>query len=220
MIQDRKQAGLSLAKALQPYKNENPVILALPRGGVPVAAEIATELGAPLDVLLVRKIGAPFNREFALGAICEDSAPVFSHRLLMQLELEPEDLGMTIEAEKKEISRQRAIYRQGRALPGLNQRTVILVDDGLATGATVLAAIEYLKSLKVKKMVIAVPVAAADSAQALRPKVHELVTLEEHENFRSVRQWYQHFDQVSDEEVLALLQSKRLPPVKQQRPTQ
>lgn len=208
---NRQQAGRLLGEKLIGYKNLSPIILALPRGGVPVAAEIAAALKAPLEVLVVRKIGHPFQRELAVGAICEDEDPIWSEKILSRVGLEPDDMGATVKSEENKIKKQIESFREGRKLPSMTQKMAIIVDDGLATGSTVTAAIKYLKKKGAAKIIVAVPIAAASSAKQLRGKVDALVILEEPEDLVSVGQWYQDFSQVSDEEVISLLKAKSKP---------
>lgn len=202
---NRQQAGRLLGERLLAYKNLRPMILALPRGGVPVAAEIAATLGAPLEVLIVRKIGHPLQQELAVGAICEEEDPIWNERILSRSGFEPDDLGSTIKAEINKIRQQTEAFREGRKLPSIKKNVVIVVDDGLATGATALAAVKYLKQKGALKIIVAIPVAATNSARQLRTKIDELVILEECEDLSSVGQWYEDFSQVTDEEVVTLL---------------
>lgn len=204
-FQNRQQAGRLLADRLEKFVADKPLLLALPRGGVPVAAEIARILNLPLEVLIVRKIGSPYNSELAVGAVCEGAEPVFNDYLLSQLGLTPDDLDLTVKQERREIERQLKVFRHNRNLPKLAKRTVIVVDDGLATGATMFAAIHCLKKKGSKKIVIASPVAARTMAQSLRKKVSEVIVIEEHADLWSVGRWYDDFTQVSDDEVSALL---------------
>lgn len=209
IFQDRTEAGKLLAQKLQSYKNENTIVLALPRGGVPVAAEIARALRTPLDVLIVRKIGAPFQAELAAGAICENDEPIWNTSILFKLSLEPDDMAKTVQLERQNIERQTKLFREGRSFPSLSKKNIIIVDDGLATGATMSAAVKYVKKKGAAVVVIAVPVAAARSAAALRKAVHEIVALEERTDLVSVGQWYEDFTQVSNEEVIRLLAKSR-----------
>lgn len=208
IFKNRTQAGELLAAKLLKYKNKNPIILALPRGGVPVAAEIAYKLAAPFDVLVVRKIGAPFNSELAIGAVCENDEPILNTITLSQIGFEPDDVKNTLKSEKNEVQRQINLFRQGSKLGDLTEHYVIVVDDGLATGATVKAAIKYLQKKGVEHIVVAVPVAPASTARVIRPRVDELVTLVELEDLYSVGQWYQDFTQVTDKEVISLLSAQ------------
>lgn len=199
-FQNRKHAGQLLAAKVLHLKAENPILLALPRGGVSVAAEIAKELEIPLEVLVVRKIGSPFSSEVAVGAICEHAEPIFSDYMLAQMGLNPDSLKAAIQQEKKEVDRQLKEFRNNRPL-NIARKTVILVDDGLATGATMLAAIQCMNKKGAKKIVVAVPVAAALMAQSLRKKVDEVIAVEERNDLWSISRWYEDFTQVSDEDV-------------------
>jgi len=205
IFQNRKHAGQVLADQLQKYQGEDTIVLALPRGGVPVAAPIAEKLGVPVHILAVRKIGSPLQPELAAGAICEDADPIWNNSILCHLGLEPDDLGSNVVSEKRKIERQVQMFRRGRALPSLFRKTVIVVDDGLATGATMMAAVRYLKNKAAAKIIVAVPVAASKTARALRDRADEVIVAEEREDLMSVGQWYYDFSQVSDEEVLAIL---------------
>jgi putative phosphoribosyl transferase len=207
IFRNRQQAGQQLAEELKKKNYENPLILALPRGGVPVAAEVARRLHAPLEVLLVRKLGAPFQPELALGAICEDSPPLWKDSLLYQTGLEPDDLGACLEQEKAKILKQKKLFRQGRPLQALSGRTLIVVDDGLATGATMEAAVRYLKHLAVNRLVVAVPVGAAAAIANLRGKTNEVIVLQSPVDLMSIGQWYEDFSQVSDSKVIDILKS-------------
>ncbi len=205
IFRDRSNAGQLLAKPLQKYKSENPIVLALPRGGVPVALEIANALDAPLEVLIVRKIGAPFQNELAIGAICEDEEPIWNETMLSRMELEPDDLGITVGAEIAKIKHQTDLFRNGRKFPSVVKKTAIVVDDGLATGATMAAAIKFLRKKGAAKIVVAVPVSAADSTRKLRNKVDDFIVLEDREDLMSVGQWYHDFSQTSDDDVIHCL---------------
>lgn len=206
LFKNRVHAGRLLAEKLKNYKNKDVLVLALPRGGVPVAAEIARALNAPLDVLLVRKIGAPFQTELAVGALCEDELPVWNTPMLSQLGLEPDDLNHTVSLETQKIKFQAGLFRKGRHLPPVYQKPVIIVDDGLATGATMLAAVKLLKKKRAVKIIAAIPVAAATSAELLRKKVDEVIVIEEREDLMSVGQWYEDFSQTTNEEAISLLE--------------
>lgn len=210
IFQDRKHAGKLLGEALSHYKNEDAVIFALPRGGVPVAAQISTALKLPLDILIVRKIGAAFQAELAAGAICEDEDPVWNQSVLSQIGLNTEDLAPTLRAEKEKIKKQRELFRNNEKVSNVHHKTVIVVDDGLATGFTMLAAIKYLKKKGAAKIVVAVPVAAEKSARQLKTKVDEVVILEKPADLWAVSQWYDDFSQVSDEDVVADLHRNNL----------
>lgn len=206
---NRKHAGQLLAEKLLKYKNSNPQILALPRGGVPVASEIATALRAPMDVLIVRKIGAPYQPELAVGALCEDEAPIWNPSILSRMGLEPDDMHKIVKKESDKIKKQIQLFREGRELTAFEKKTVIVVDDGLATGSTMLAAVNYLKKKGVTEIIVAAPIAADTSCEKLRAEVAGVVVLDEREDLRSVGEWYIDFTQVSDEQVVALLEESR-----------
>lgn len=205
---DRADAGRRLAARLRGMNLADPVVLALPRGGVPVGYEIARELKAPLDALLVRKLGAPGQEEFALGAIVEAEKPI---RVLN--EGVPAHLLPHVEAEAarqaQEIERRRKIYRDGRPLIAVGGRTAIVVDDGIATGATFRAALEAMKQLHAAKVVAAIPVAPSDSLPAVQALADEVVCLATPEPFYAVGLHYGDFSQTTDEEVVELLKQAR-----------
>ncbi len=205
IFNDRKHAGQLLGEKLLSYKTHNPIILCLPRGGVAVGVEIATLLSASLEVLIVRKIGAPFQSELAVGALCEDDVPIWNEHILSRTGLKPDDLSDTISKESKKIKHQIQTFRGGRKFSEITNKVVIVVDDGLATGATASAAVRYLKKKGAAKIILAVPVAASSSARQLRGKVDELVILEERTDLTSVGQWYKDFSEVTDEQVVSLL---------------
>ncbi len=210
-FENRQHAGRMLAEKLQKFVAENPLLLALPRGGGPVAAEIAHHLNLPLEVLIVRKIGSPYNSELAVGALCEGAEPLYNDYLLSQLGLTPDDLNSTVRQETKEIDRQLKEFRQNQHLPKLAKRTVILVDDGLATGATMLSAIQCLKKKGCKKIIVAAPVASSLMAQSIRKKVSEVVTVEERSDLWSIGRWYEDFTPVADADVKQLLVNFKRP---------
>lgn len=206
---NRQHAGRLLAEKLESFKFQNPIILALPRGGVPVAAEVATVLDAPLEVLAVRKIGAPFQPEVAVGALCEDEKPLWRQKLLSNLELKPEDLENSVNAEIEKVRQQIKLFRQGRSLASVKGRTVIVVDDGLATGATMWAAISFLQHHDAKKIVVAAPVSATSAAEKFRSSGTQVVATFETEDLNSVGEWYEDFSQVSNEEVIQILKEHK-----------
>ncbi|HEX3485450.1 MAG TPA: phosphoribosyltransferase [Micropepsaceae bacterium] len=200
-------AGRKLASALIHLKSEHPVVLALPRGGVPVGFEVAKALQAPLDIVLVRKIGVPGQPELALGAVVDGPHP---HLVVNEELAELVHPGRRyIEAEEKrqlaEIERLRHLYRPGRPAIELGHRTIIVVDDGIATGATMKAVLKALRDLKPKHVALAVPVAASDSLRDLAPLAEETVCLMTPEPFYSVGAFYHRFEQTTDEEVIDLL---------------
>ena len=205
VFSDRTYAGRLLADKLLSYREETIQVLGLSRGGVPVAAVIAEVLEAPLDVILVRKIGAPFNPELALGALCENAEPILTENLLAQVHLTGDDLIDIMEAEKKEIRRQKRKVRKGRDLKNIKGQTILVVDDGLATGSTMSAAVRYLRNTGAGKIIAAVPIASTRSADCLRKKVDEFVALEENDDLMAVSHWYDDFEPVSDQEVLSYL---------------
>jgi putative phosphoribosyl transferase len=205
-FRDRAHAGRALAARLAHLRAAAPVVVGLPRGGVPVAAEVAAALGAQLDVVLVRKIGAPDREELAVGAIGEDGVTVRNDAVLRELGISWDDLTDRIEHERAEIRRRAAVLRSG-ARPDLHGRTVILVDDGIATGATVIAALRVLRDLGASHVVLAVPVAPPDSLAALAPLADEIVCPMTPKRFAAVGQWYDDFTQVPDDRVRTLLKS-------------
>ena len=203
---DRYQAGRLLAEALAHYRGATAaVVVALPRGGVPVAAEVAAALGVPLDVLVVRKLGAPGHSELAVGAIASGGARVINEELVRQLGLDAATLDRIAERETGELHRREALYRGRRPALEVAGRTVVLVDDGVATGATMLAAVSALRELGAKRLVVAVPVGAPDSLARLREAADEVVCLLAPIQLASVGQWYDDFSQTGDAEVRSLL---------------
>lgn len=205
MFADRHDAGRRLAGMLEHYDGSGAVVLALPRGGVPVAAEVARALGGRLDVLVARKIGAPGRPELGVGAIAEGGQPILDERTLRLLRLAPSDLETTIAAEREELARRVSRYRGARPLPALEGRTVIVVDDGLATGVTARAALAALREHRPGRLVLAVPVSSPDTAEAMTEHADEVVVLHTARQFVAVGQWYADFGQTSDETVLDLL---------------
>ncbi|OGE38342.1 hypothetical protein A3B45_00760 [Candidatus Daviesbacteria bacterium RIFCSPLOWO2_01_FULL_39_12] len=212
MFKDRQSAGKLLTKHLQEYKGtDNVVVLAIPRGGVVVAKEVASDLNLALDIIVTRKIGAPMQPELALGAVDADGEVVWDERMINDLGLKIEDLADTVKKEVEEIKRREKEYRHER--PGLAKliegKEIILVDDGIATGATTLAAVNYLKRHKAAKIVLAIPVASQEAANKLSEKVDQLIILETPEYFQAVGQFYEEFGEVTDEEVVELLNHGR-----------
>jgi putative phosphoribosyl transferase len=205
-FQNRVDAGRRLGERLDHLRAENPIVVGLPRGGVPVAAEIATVLDAPLDIVLVRKIGAPGREELAVGAIGEDGVTVRNVTVLEELGLTWPDLDAQVEHERAEIERRAETLRPWPR-PSLRDRTVILVDDGIATGATVVAAVRVTRRLGAGRIVLAVPVAPADTVARLREIADEVVCGLAPKRFLAVGQWYHDFRQVLDGEVRELLES-------------
>ncbi|MGZ4370522.1 MAG: phosphoribosyltransferase [Gaiellaceae bacterium] len=205
-FRDRAHAGRVLARALLAYAGrDDVVVLALPRGGVPVAAELARALGAQLDVFVVRKLGLPGHEELAMGAVAPGGVLVLDDRLVRGLGIPDEVLQETVEKELRELERREAAYRAGRPPLDLEGKTVILVDDGLATGATMRAAALALRKVKPARVVVAVPVASAETCDEFRADVDEIVCALTPSPFHAVGLWYDDFSQTSDEEVRALL---------------
>lgn len=210
MFQDRADAGRQLAAALLARRAvPNPIVLALPRGGVPVAYEVACALHAPLDVFIVRKLGAPQNKEFAMGAIASGGVIIVDREAMQAMGVGKAALDAVIEAEQAELSRREKTYREGRPPPNIQGHTVILVDDGMATGATMRAAIAAIKKHRPGSIVVAVPVAAADTLEAIRAEVNDAVCLATPSPFRAVGLWYASFPQTTDRQVGDLLAKAR-----------
>jgi predicted phosphoribosyltransferase len=206
-FRDRSDAGRALAGALRHYANRNDVVvLALPRGGAPVAYEVARELGAPLDIFLVRKLGVPGHEEYAMGAIAEGDAIVLSRDVIQQLGIPQQAVDSVIQQERAELERRARLYRHGRPPPEVRDRVVILVDDGLATGSTMRAAVQALQGLRPARVVVAVPVAPAQTCEALRDVSDEVFCLRTPEPFYAVGLWYADFPQTLDNEVRELLE--------------
>ena len=205
VFRDRRDAGRRLAALLEPYRAERPVVIGMPRGGVPVAAEVARALGAPLDVTVVRKIGAPMNPEFALGALAEGGVGVLSERTARAAGLSDDALRSLVGEVGRELAERTRHLRGGREPLELEGRTAIVVDDGLATGRSALAAIRSVRKRGAARVILAVPVAAPASLAALRPEVDELVCVEAPEDLWAVGAWYADFAPTSEEEVISLL---------------
>jgi putative phosphoribosyl transferase len=204
---DRRDAGRRLAVELTHLAREHPVIVALPRGGVPVGFEVARALDAPLEVLAVRKLGAPANSELAIGAVVEDGTGVLDQDSISRLGVSGPMLDAVLERESAELRRRVKRYRGDRTPVSLSDRVAIVVDDGLATGLTGLAAVRALRRRDVRRIVLAVPVATSESLAMLAEEADKVLYLEVPDRLLSVGSWYRDFDPVSDEEVLALLAS-------------
>jgi len=208
---DRLEAGRLLAERLLHLKDSNPVILALPRGGVPIACEIARLLSAPVDVVLVRKIGAPQNEEYAIGAISDGEQPdiYIDQDLVAQLRVSPDYLRETEQAALREIERRRRLYLGAHPPIPIAGHTAIVVDDGIATGATMLAALQATRRRNPARLVLAAPVASAEAARRLAREVDESVILSVPEPFHAVGQFYRSFPQLTDQEVVQQLDAAR-----------
>jgi predicted phosphoribosyltransferase len=206
---DHRHAGRELAVRLLEWAASgdltNTLVLALPRGGVPVAAEVADALKVPLDVLVARKIGVPGRPETGIGAIAGDDPPVYDPRSLRMLGLTESDLTGDVTRERAELHRREELYRGGRPPPGFEGRTVIVVDDGLATGVTARAALRNLRAKHPGRLILAVPVGSPQAVEALRQDADDIVCLYQPSTFRAVGEWYEDFAQVSDDEVIATL---------------
>lgn len=209
IFRDRQDAGRRLARLLEHERHARPVVLALPRGGVPVAYEIAQALDAPLDVFLVRKIGAPGHRELGIGAVAQGGVRILNEPAIAMLNVSPEELAQITAEEQAELERRSRRFRGDRPLPDLRGCTVILVDDGLATGVSAAAAIRALQRLEPARLILAVPVCAPETVEALRPDVDEIVCALTPRDFLAVGYWYRVFDQTTDEEVVDLLDRAR-----------
>ena len=205
-FRDRREGGRVLAGELSDYADrDDVVVLALPRGGIPVGYEVALALDAPLDVFVVRKLGVPGYPELAMGAIATGGAIVLDKHLIPELRISPSDVDRTIEEELAELERRERVYRGERAPPKLEGKTVILVDDGLATGASMRAAALAARKHEPEAVVIAVPVAATQSCEEFRDEADDVVCARTPEPFYAVGLWYEDFSQTGDEEVRELL---------------
>ena len=211
MFVERKAAGEALAEQLLTYQDRADVaILALPRGGVPVAYEIAKVLHAPLDVLIVRKLGVPGQEELAMGAIASGGARVINRDVVRDMAISERAIEAAIELKQQELLRRERNYRNGRPPIEVKDRIVIVVDDGIATGATMRAAVAALKQLHPSRIIVAVPTSSVDASIKLHQEADEVVCLATPEPYFSVGNWYQDFSQTSDAEVRALLESHEL----------
>jgi putative phosphoribosyl transferase len=206
-FEDRTDAGRKLAEKLAHYANRpDVVVLGIPRGGVAVGAEVAAKLSVPLDVFLLRKLGVPGFEELAFGAIASGGVCILDHDMIDALDMSEQDIEQVLSAELKELKRREVAYRSNRPLPDLREKTVIVVDDGIATGASMRTGIQALRQLQPKKVVVAVPVAPQRTCVLLKSEVDELVCVQTPPFFHAIGQFYEDFEQVSDEEVLAVLE--------------
>ena len=205
LFHNRQEAGAALAEALLHYQDLHPVVVGLPRGGIPVAAEIARRLSAPLELIVARKIGCPWQPEYAIGAIAP-GVTVLNDAEISALGIRPDQLESTIARERHELARREAVYRKGRGPLDVRDRVVILVDDGLATGTTAIAAIKALRQLGPRRIIYAAPVCAPDSATTLGRHADEVVCLRLPPRFRAVGLHYDDFTPTTDTEVLSCLE--------------
>lgn len=205
-FQDRTDAGKKLSIALQKHKKDNSVVLAIPRGGLPVAREVAEELGAPIDVILSKKIGHPENSEFAIGAVSEEAA-IVNPGFVVSMDF----LNEQIEKLQAELARRRELYLQGISPLEIRDKIVIIVDDGAATGFTILSTVKLVQSLGAQKIIIGLPVASGSALERLKnhPAVAEVVCLHSPEDFVAVGNYYSNFEQLQDEDVVEILQESR-----------
>jgi putative phosphoribosyl transferase len=209
---DRKDAGQQLAEALKKYSGQtNTIILGLPRGGVVVASEIAKILHLPLDIIISRKIAVPHDPEFAIGAIDETGEGIWDATTIKLLKISQDYLKKSIKIEKAEAKRRLILYRSGQKPLALQGKTVILIDDGIATGLTMRAAIRSVKKKGTQKVIVAIPVIAADSIRTINAEADELIYLEAPEEFGAVARFYQHFEQTTDEEVIETMINPKTP---------
>ena len=208
MFRDRLEAGRALAEKLESYRHRrDTLLLALPRGGVPVAYEVARELNLPLDVFLVRKLGVPGQEELAMGAIATGGVRILNDDVVRYLDLTPEAIDAVTAREEEELKRRENLYRENKPGPDVWRRVVILVDDGLATGASMRVAVAAVRRQQPSKIVVAVPIASSQACSELRDIADEVVCAEMPEPFFAVGQGYQTFDQTTDNEVRHLLSS-------------
>ena len=204
---DRRDAGRTLARKLSTYAGQpNILVLALPRGGVPVAYEVALALNAPLDVFIVRKLGLPGREELAMGAVASGGVRVLNGDIVRTLSIPDEVIHIVAKRELQELQRREKLYRKDRPSPEVSDRTILLIDDGLATGASMRAAIAGLRAHHPARIVVAIPAAAPDVCEAFRSEVDDIVCAITPEPFYGVGRWYEDFSQVMDEEVRILLE--------------
>jgi putative phosphoribosyl transferase len=209
MFKNRQDAGRRLAARLLKYKDERPVVLALPRGGVPVAYEVATTLNAPFDVVVVRKLGAPGEPELGIGAVVDGEHPqsVLNEEVVRLLGVSDDYVNREVARELREIRRRQESYRSGRSPEGIEGRTAIVIDDGIATGGSVRAALRGVRRSNPRRLILAVPVAPPETVESLQPEVDDLVCLSMPVFFHAVGQFYEDFRQTTDEEVVELLKA-------------
>jgi putative phosphoribosyl transferase len=206
-FKNRSDAGQKLAARLAKYKGQDAVLLALPRGGVPVAAEVAEALNAPIDLVLVRKIGVPSQPELAMGAIVDGESPIVvrNEEVIRHAGVNERGFLAVREREFAELERRRRLYLGGRRRIGVKDRVAIVIDDGIATGATVRAALRAIRMRHPKKLILAVPVGPTDTIEAMREEADEVLCLEIHEDFGAIGYFYEDFRQITDKEVIDIL---------------
>ena len=205
-LSDRNEAGRLLAGRLQAYANQsNVIVLALPRGGVPVGAEIAEALHCPLFALVVRKLGVPGHEELAMGAVTSGGRAMINHALTSRLHISAHDVALIVERELIELRRREHLYSRGYPMPDVRDKVIILTDDGVATGSSMLLAVQALRAQGAKNVIAAVPVAPAETVARLKDAANEVVCLAEPEPFVAVGSWYEDFHQLSDHEVCQVL---------------
>jgi len=209
LFKDRIQAGQKLAEKLLEYKDKDVIILAIPRGGVVVAYEIAKVLNAPLDLIIPRKIGAPYQPELAIGAVTQDGTIILNEDIISYLPIPENYIEAEAERQKKEIERRLIKYRGSAIEPKLENKIVIIVDDGIATGATMLAAIASIRKKKPLKIIAAIPVAPPESLEKIKEYADEIVCLQTPEPFFAIGQFYERFEQLEDEEVIDILNKSK-----------
>ena len=209
-FRDRVEAGRILAHRLTKYADQRAIVLGLPRGGVPVAFEVAKALKAPLDVYVVRKLGVPGHEELAMGAIASGDVRVLNKPVIEDLRISEEAIEAETRKEQQEVQRRERLYRGDRPPLDVSNRTVVLVDDGIATGSTIKAAIAALKKQKAGRIVVAVPVAPASTIEELKREVDEVICVSTPEFFYAISLWYEEFPQTSDEEVRELLKQAEM----------
>lgn len=209
-FQDRTEAGQGLARELQNFADSpDAIVLALPRGGVPVAFQVAKQLNLPMDILTVRKLGVPGYEELALGAIATGSVVVLNKKVIGQLNIPESHIEMIAEREEKELERRERLYRGEKPVPNLDGRIVILIDDGVATGSTMKAAVAAVKQQRAKFVIVAAPVAPPSVVREIRREADEVIVLATPSEFVAVGQWYLDFSETTDEQVRTLLEEAR-----------
>lgn len=209
---DRTEAGRRLARALDDFRGQDAVVLGLPRGGLPVAAEVAAYLSAPLDLLLVRKIGVPFQPELAMGALVDGAQPVIvrNEDVIRSAMISQSEFDQACQKELKEIEQRQARYGEVRQPVEVSGRTVIIIDDGIATGATARAAVQGIRKRNPRRIILAVPVAPYEAIEEVKHDADDVICLEQPQLFHAISQFYAHFHQVSHEEVIRILESSSM----------